>query len=228
MMRDTLQLVGLLMLAAAAVVTTPAAAEPVPGNDPPAAGASDDGGTDGTAGSFSLQGQITSTRVDKRPEADKVGGFQIGVLAGVQLRGTASGQGGLAIAYFKRSTAAVGLELEASFMRGPNGQVYMGILSLIMQSGARSSRMVPYLAFGGGMFRAEEKLRPAVAEALPDFGIEPVPGTETGALFAYGFGIRYYLATKVSFRIDYRDIKAITSAGLFSMRRIGGFLSFEF
>ncbi len=168
------------------------------------------------------------------PERDPVGGFTVGILAGVQLRGSGSGQFGLSLAWFNRSTSNVGLEFEGAVTRGPDGQVYHGLMSVILQSGSRAARMVPYLAVGGGVFHAREQLRDTVADALPDFGIDPVEGTETGGLFAFGFGVRYYLSEKLSFRGDYREMRAITTAdgGIFdrihSMRRIGGFLMIQF
>lgn len=198
----------------------------------PAAATSEDARSAGTTGHFVLGGQ--ATRVDQRPAADKVGGFQLSLIGGVQLRGSASGQFGVALAYFKSSTAAVGVEVEAVFTQGPNGKVYTGVTSLILQSGARASRMVPYFAIGLGYFRAEENLRDAVADALPGFGIPATNRSETGGLLAFGFGIRYFMAPNISFRFDLREFKLVTSASgnifdrLFSMRRIAGFLSFDF
>lgn len=168
------------------------------------------------------------------PPRDPVGGFALGVLAGVQLRGSASGQFGLSLAWFKRSTSNVGVEFEGAFTRGPDGQVYHGLVSVILQSGSRATRMVPYLAFGGGVFHAREQLRDSVRDALPSFGIPPTENTETGGLIAFGFGVRYYLSEKLSFRGDYREMRGITTADggffdkLHSMRRIGGFLMFHF
>lgn len=188
----------------------------------------------GTAGMFlDLRPQQPGVSAEA-PERDPVGGFALGVLAGVQLRGSASGQFGLSLAWFKRSTSNVGIEFEGAFTRGPDGQVYHGLLSVILQSGSRATRMVPYLALGGGVFYAREQLRDAVREALPNFGITPEEQTETGGLIAFGFGVRYYLSDKMSFRVDYREMRAITTAegGFFdklhSMRRIGGFLMFHF
>lgn len=168
------------------------------------------------------------------PERDPVGGFALGVLAGVQLRGSGSGQFGLSLAWFKRSTSNVGFEFEGAITRGPDGKVYHGLLSVILQSGSRATRMVPYLAFGGGVFHAREQLRDSVREALPNFGIDPTAETETGGLIAFGFGVRYYLSETLSFRADYREMRAITTAAggffdkLYSMRRIGSFLIFQF
>ena len=168
------------------------------------------------------------------PERDSVGGFALGLLAGVQLRGSASGQFGLSLAWFKQSTSNVGFEFESAFTRGPDGEVYHGLLSVILQSGSRATRMVPYLALGGGVFHAREQLRDSVREALPDFGITPEERTETGGMIAFGFGVRYYLNEKMSFRGDYREMRGITTAegGFFdklhSMRRIAGILMIRF
>ena len=189
----------------------------------------------GTSGVFlDLSPQQSQGVSPVAPERDPVGGFAVGLLAGVQLRGSASGQFGATLAWFKRSTSNVGFELEGAFTRGPDGQVYHGLVSLILQSGSRATRMVPYLAIGGGMFHAKEELRDSVRDALPAFGIDPVEGTETGGLIAFGFGVRYYLNEKLSFRGDYREMRAITTSEgsffdkLHSMRRIGGILMFRF
>lgn len=215
---------GSLILVLTALMCAPAALAP-------AAPSAADGGNTGL---FRLPQEIQTTRVDRRPPADAVGGFQLSLFGGVQLRGSASGQAGVALAYFKRSTAAVGLELEAALTDGPNGQVTHGLLSVILQSGARTARMVPYLALGAGYYRAEEQLRTSIRDALPSFGIVPQENSESGVLVAFGLGVRYYLTSSFSFRADYREFRAVTSAEgnlfdkLFSLRRIGGFLSFDF
>ncbi len=184
----------------------------------------------GTVGAFDLQQTI---RRDDRPPSDPVGGFQISVMGGVQMRGSASGQAGLALSYFKRSTGNVGIELEGGITRGPNGQINHGLLSFIFQSGGRASKLAPYLSVGAGIYHANEHLRDGVAAALPTFGIQPEEGLETGALVAFGLGFRFYLSEGVSFRADYREMRAITTGSgglfdrLFSLRRIGGFLSFH-
>jgi len=188
----------------------------------------------GTAGVFLDLSPQQSGVSAEAPPRDPVGGFALGVLGGVQLRGSASAQFGLTLAWFKQSTSNVGFELESAFTRGPDGQVYTGLLSVILQSGSRSTRMVPYLAFGGGVFYARDRLRDSVREALPNFGIDPIEGTETGGLIAFGFGVRYYLNEKMSFRGDYREMRAITSADggffdkLHTMRRIAGILMIRF
>ncbi len=188
----------------------------------------------GVSGAFRLQDQVEAVRVDRRPPADPVGGFQLSFLGGVQLRGSASGQFGVAIAYLKPSTAAVGVELEGTFTRGPNGKVYYGLLSLLLQSGVRTTRTVPYLAVGVGAYRAVEEIRDNIRDLLPQFGIDTNAASESGVLVGFGFGVRYYLSPSVSFRADYREYRAVTSAEgnlfdrLFSLRRIGGFLSFDF
>ncbi|NKB87585.1 MAG: hypothetical protein GKS06_05140 [Acidobacteria bacterium] len=187
----------------------------------------------GVSGGFRLAPPQTGVS-PQAPPRDPVGGFALGVLAGVQLRGSASGQFGLTVGWFKRSTSNVGFEFEGAFTRGPDGEVYHGLVNLILQSGSRATRMVPYLAIGGGVFHAKEKLRDSVAAALPEFGIDASEASETGGLIAFGFGVRYYLDEKLSFRADYREMRAITtsSGGFFdrlhSMRRIAGIMMFRF
>lgn len=191
--------------------------------------ASEEEDPSGTFRGFDLQEAVRG----ERPEMDNVGGFQLSFFGGVQLRGSASGQGGLAIAYFKRSTAGLGLEMEVAYTSGPSGNVTHALASIVLQSGARSARFVPYLTIGGGAYRAQETLRESVAAELPSFGIEPTEGEETGALIAFGFGARYYLSDSLSFRADYREFRALTTGEggffdrLFALRRIAGFLSFE-
>ena len=79
-------------------------------------------------------------QTQEAPPRDPVGGFQLGILAGVQLRGSASGQFGLALGWFKRSTSNVGFEFEGAFTRGPDGEVYHGLAS-ILRARARSSSL---------------------------------------------------------------------------------------
>jgi hypothetical protein len=183
--------------------------------------------------SFTGQDRVEATR-GERPEMDPVGGLQLSVLGGVQLRGSASGAGGIALGYYKRSTGGLGFEVEGAFTRGPTGDVAHAIFSVVLQSGVRSAKLVPYLAFGGGVYRANERLRDAVREVLPEFGVAIQEQTETGPIIGVGFGVRYYLSPKVSFRADYREFRALTTGEggffdrLYALRRIAGFLSFDF
>lgn len=197
-----------------------------------AAGPDDGDEKKGTFAGFTLPQQVVTR--GERPPMDPVGGFQLSLMGGVQLRGSASGQGGIALAWFRRSTAGLGLELEGAFTQGPSGEVTHALLSIILQSGARSAKLVPYLALGGGIFHAKEQVRDSVGDALEEFGIVASDGTETGPLIALGFGMRFYLSESLSLRADYREFRAITSADgglfdrLFSLRRIGGFISIDF
>ncbi len=215
---------------AAVVLLTALALAPAQAQAAARSGDENESSTGGTVGSFGLQ---QTTRRADRPPSDPVGGFQIAIMGGVQMRGSASGHVGVAFSYFKRSTGNVGIELEAAVSRGPNGQINHGLLSLIFQSGGRSSKLAPYLAVGGGVYHANESLRGRVADALPIFGIEPKEELETGALIAFGLGFRFYLSESVSFRADYREMRAITTGSgnlfdrIFSLRRIGGFLAFQ-
>jgi len=178
------------------------------------------------------EGQVEATR-GERPPRDPVGGFQFAILGGVQLRGSASGAGGIALGYYDRASASFGIELEGAFTRGPTGDIVHVMLSAVLQSGARSSRMVPYLTFGAGAYRAQERLRDAVRDVLPDFGIEISEETEIGPIVGVGLGVRYFLSPKVSFRADYREFRALTTGSgdffdrLYALRRIAGYLAFD-
>lgn len=209
----------LLLLAGLLGVATPAFA--------------DDGGT---SGSFVLelpQSQIDVTRGD-RPPMDPVGGVQLGIIGGVQLRGSASGTVGLALGYYKRSTASFGVELEVAATRGPTGEVYHGMVNFIVQSGARSARLIPYIAVGAGMFHARERVQDNLASTLASIGILIPEETETGPIVGFGLGVRYHLTPGVSFRVDYREFRGLTGSDsgfwdrLYALRRIAGFFAFHF
>ena len=221
---------GLAALALLAVLVTPAS---LLAQEAAHAAEANETSRTGRGGPLNLSPPQTGVS-EAAPPRDNVGGFALGVLAGVQLRGSAPGQFGLSLAWFKQSTSNVGLEVEGAFTQGPDGQVYHGLVSVILQSGSRATRIVPYLALGGGVFHAKEQIRGALQEALPEFGIDPTANSETGGLIAAGGGVRYYLSERLSFRADYREMRGITSAAggffdkLHTMRRVGGFLMLRF
>ena len=169
-----------------------------------------------------------------RPTLDRVGGFQLNLFGAAQLVGSSSGQVGATLAYFRPTTAALGLELEGAATFGPSGRVYHGLLSVILQSGARSAKMAPYLAIGGGFYHAEIDLQAAVQEELEIFGIELGDEVERGPLLALGFGVRYYVSDHMAIRLDFREFRALTQTDggfldrLFALRRVGGMVSIEF
>lgn len=190
---------------------------------------------EGTSGRFVMpelaQSQIEVTRGD-RPPMDRVGGFQLSAFFGAQLRGSASGTAGLAIGYYKPTTASIGGELETGAIRGPTGNVYYGLMSIVLQSGARSARMVPYATLGAGAYHATEQVQDNLKIALASIGIVLPEESETGLLLGFGVGVRYYLSPTVSFRVDYREFRGLTSSDSsfwdrwYAMRRIAGFFSF--
>lgn len=171
------------------------------------------------------------------PPEDEIGGLQLALLGGSQFRATSSGQVGAAVAYFFKPNATFGFELEGGATFGPGGDVLHGMANVILQAGARTSRIVPYVTGGVGVFRAEVSLPSNIQGRLDEFGLQVPRNDETAPFLNFGGGARYYLKEGISLRGDYREFRALLdlqegnpslSDRLFALRRIAAMISFEF
>ena len=171
---------------------------------------------------------------DAPPEADPVGGLTMSLLAGSQFVGSTAAQAGFTLGYYSRGAGLVGFEFEGALTLGPAGRVYHGLLNVVLQTGARTSKIVPYVVLGGGMFRAQVDLQDSVEQELQNFDVVLGDTTETGPMIDFGLGVRYFLSDGLSIRLDYREFRALRESDdsffdrLFALRRIGAMLAVEF
>lgn len=168
------------------------------------------------------------------PPQDQVGGFQISVFGGSQFVGGSSGQVGAVLGYFFKPTSRFGIELEAGNTFGPGGNILHGSANLVLQAGARTSRIVPYATAGVGVFHASVDLPGNIQDKLDEFGLALPGDEETAPAVNFGGGVRYYLSEGISLRGDFREYRAVLDVEgnvvdrLFSLRRVAGMISFEF
>lgn len=169
------------------------------------------------------------------PVADPAAGVVFSVLGGSVFSGSSSFQGGAAFAYFFGEKATFGFEVEGTATFGPGGRVTQALGSFVIQTGARTSKFVPYFAFGGGYVHANADLPEKTVAILETLGIRPEPESESGPLMQFGGGLRFYIKPNLSFRGDVRFAQVLLdlegknfSDSLFPMRRIAGMVSFDF
>lgn len=170
------------------------------------------------------------------PVSDPASGVVFSVLGGSVFSGASAFQTGTALAYYFGPKAAIGIEVEGNLTLGPGGRVAQGMGSIIFQTGARTSKFVPYIAVGGGYLYAKSSFRASTQEVLDRFGIDPQPKTEQTPFFQFGGGVRFYIKPKIAFRADIRfALVPLTLEGnpsfwarLFAMRRIAGMVSWDF
>ncbi len=174
-------------------------------------------------------------RRDPPPVIDPASGPVFSIFGGSVFSGSSAFQTGAAFAYFFGTKASFGVEAETNITFGPGGQVYQFLGSFIAQSGARTSKFVPYIAFGVGALRASKQFPKATEEALAELGIVPEPTSETAPFLHFGGGVRFYIKPKVAFRADIRfaqvalDLDGVSfNDSLFPMRRVVGMLSWDF
>jgi len=224
--------VGIAVAVVALLPATPAEASPTPFNGiarvaAPLVAHLDDG-------PVPPQQQEAGPRLPP-PVADPAGGSVISIMGGTVFSGSSSFQGGGAFAHFFGDKATFGFEVEGTLTFGPGGRVGQVLGSAVIQVGARTSKFVPYFAFGGGYVYAKANLPVKTAEVLETFGIRPSPTSESGPLVQYGGGVRFYVKPNLAFRGDVRfaqvllDLKGRSfSESLFPMRRIAGMVSWDF
>jgi hypothetical protein len=170
------------------------------------------------------------------PFPDPINGPVLSIFGGSVFSGSSAFQTGGAFAYFFGPKASYGFEVEGSVTFGPGGRVAQGMGSFVWQTGARTSKFVPYFAVGAGYLRAKSSYPTATQEVLDEFGIDPQPKTEQGPFIQYGGGLRFYVKPSLAFRADVRfalvPLNLEVDPGLwdrlFAMRRIAGMISFDF
>ena len=168
------------------------------------------------------------------PLRDPVDGPVFSVFGGSVFSGSSTFQGGAALAYFFGAKATLGFEVEGALTFGPGGRVVQGQGSLIVQTGARTSKFVPYVAVGVGYLRAKTVLPSRTAEVLASLGIDPTPQVETAPYVHFGGGVRFYVKPNVAIRGDVRfaqvllDIPDRSFTDTFPMRRVAVMLSWNF
>lgn len=170
------------------------------------------------------------------PIVDPINGPVISVLVGSIFSGSSAFQTGGAFAYFFGPKASIGFEIEGNVTFGPAGRVSQAMASFMWQTGARTSKFVPYFAGGAGYLHASSRYPAATQEVLDEFGIDPEPKTERGPFFQFGGGLRFYVKPNIAFRGDVRfayvplnlEIDPGFWNRLFGMRRIAGMLSWDF
>lgn len=174
-------------------------------------------------------------RREPPPVIDPASGPVFSVFGGSVFSGASAFQTGATFAYFFGPKAGIGVEVEGNLTFGPAGRVVQFMGSFVMQTGARTSKFVPYIAIGAGILRASTGFPQATADALAELGIIPEPTTETAPFVQFGGGLRFYVRPKMAFRIDARlaqvalDLEGLSFGdSLFPMRRIVGMISWDF
>ena len=168
------------------------------------------------------------------PLRDPAGGPVVSVFGGSVFSGASTFQVGGAFAYFFGAKATLGFEVEGATTFGPGGRVVHGQGSLIIQTGARASKFVPYVALGVGYLRASTQLPSRTAEVLVSLGINPRPKVENAPYVHFGGGVRFYLKPNMAVRGDVRfaqvalDIPDQSFTDTFPMRRVAAMLSWDF
>lgn len=188
------------------------------------------------AGHFAEQQQQEEEEPRQAPPIrDPANGIVLSVLGGSVFSGASSFQAGASVAYFFDAKAAYGFEAEGAVSFGPGGRVVHGFGNFIIQAGARTSKFVPYFTAGVGYLRAELRLSDRTRSALDALGIVPALETESGPLFNFGGGLRFYLREGLAVRGDFRISQVlldIPNKGfverLYPMRRFAGMVSWDF
>ena len=174
-------------------------------------------------------------RREPPPVIDPASGAVFSVFGGSVFSGASAFQTGATFAYFFGPKASIGFEVEGNLTIGPGGRVTQFMGSLVMQTGARTSKFVPYIALGGGLLRASTGFPQDKTDALAALGITLQPTTESAPFLQFGGGLRYYLKPKLAFRIDGRlaqvalDLEGVSFGdSLFAMSRVAGMISWDF
>ena len=168
------------------------------------------------------------------PPPDQVGGANVSVLVGSMFGASTAAQVGGAIGYFLKPSATIGFEVEGNLTFGLDGKVAQIFGSLVLQTGARTSKIVPYGTIGAGVMYAKFDPRQAIKDELDALGIVIEEDTEVAPGLALGIGVRYFMSEKVSMRGDFRNywmwrsIQGGFNEHLYTLRRVAGGIVWEF
>jgi len=117
---------------------------------------------------------------------------------------------------------------------GLDGKVAQIFGSLVLQTGARTSKIVPYGTIGVGMMYAKFDPRQAIKEELEALGIVIEEDTELAPGIALGIGVKYYLREGMAMKGDFRNywmwrsIQGGFNEHLYTLRRVAGGIVWEF
>lgn len=172
--------------------------------------------------------------VQPPPPPDQVGGANVSVLVGSMFGASTAAQVGGSIGYFFKPNATFGFEVEGDLTFGLDGKVAQIFGSLVLQTGARTSKIVPYGTIGAGVMYAKFDPRQAIKDELEALGIVIEEDTEIAPGFALGIGVRYFMSEKISMKGDFRNywmwrsIQGDFNEHLYTLRRVAGGVVWEF
>jgi len=151
--------------------------------------------------------------VQPPPPPDQVGGASASVVVGSMFGASTAAQVGGSFGYSFGSSASIGL---------------------VLQTGARTSKIVPYGTIGVGMMYAKFDPRQAIKEELEALGIVIEEDTELAPGIALGIGVKYYLREGMAMKGDFRNywmwrsIQGGFNEHLYTLRRVAGGIVWEF
>ncbi len=172
--------------------------------------------------------------VQPPPPPDQVGGANVSVLVGSMFGASTAAQVGGSIGYFFKPNATFGFEVEGDLTFGLDGKVAQIFGSLVLQTGARTSKIVPYGTIGAGVMYAKFDPRQGIKDELEALGIVIEEDTEIAPGFALGIGVRYFMSEKISMKGDFRNywmwrsIQGDFNEHLYTLRRVAGGIVWEF
>jgi hypothetical protein len=186
------------------------------------------------AGGEPQQQQEQPQEAQPPPPPDQVGGPNAGVIVGSMFGASTAAQVGGTFAYFLKPSATVGFEVEGNLTFGLDGKVAQVFGSVVLQTGARTSKIVPFVSFGAGVMYAKFDPRPPIRDELVALGIVIEEDTEIAPGIAIGIGVRYFLSESVSMKGDFRNywmwrsIQGDFNDHLYTLRRVAGGIVWEF
>lgn len=186
------------------------------------------------AASGGPQQQEQQQDVKPPPPPDQVGGANASVVVGSMFGASTAAQVGGSFGYFLKPGATIGFEVEGDLTFGLDGKVAQIFGSLVLQTGARTSKIVPYGTIGAGVMYAKFDPRQAIKDELVALGIVIREDTELAPGIALGIGVKYYLSEGMAMKGDFRNywmwrsIQGGFNEHLYTLRRVAGGIVWEF